>query len=507
MHQKRTWGVVGGALLFICAMAVLIGTGSAAAKNPPGKPLPPAQPRTPLTQQVIAGFPLTITVQDDTRMEIDYRDAGSYQFYGNNAEGAYLWVNIGGETKVFGPSGVPAGRATNTYTAVSNTFSGAGTPSNPWLVTTVNNVPGTPLRLTQKVSYVNGAEFTGLSFQLQQISGSTPITATLFHAADLYTNGSDSGIGYYDSSTHGIGDYYTATNGIVLYQEFVPNTNTPPSAYMEGYYGGVWDAIGTTDGPGTGFDNSVVTDSEHDSGAGLQWNLTIPAGGSVTVGDTDLFSPHASLCGSFSDVPYGSFNYDYIYYLACNGIVSGYSDTTFRPNSPTTRGQLAKIAANSAAFTETVSGQIFTDVPPTNNFYPFIQRLATRSLISGYTCGSTPSEPCDGQSRPYFRPSVPVSRAQIAKILANVKGLNGTPTGQTFADVPQTNTTYWAVVERLAALGTISGYTCGGTNPDTGAAETCDAQSRPYFRLNSNATRGQIAKIDKLTFFPALRQP
>ena len=507
MHQKHTWGVVGVALLFICGMAVWSGPGGVAAKDPAGKPLPPAKPRAPLTQQIIAGFPLTITVQDDTRMEIDYRDPTSYQFFGNNAEGAYLWVNIGGETKVFGPDSVPAGRATNTYTAVSNTFSGAGTPSNPWLVTTVNNVPGTPLRLTQRVTYVNGAEFTGLSFQLQQISGSTPMTATLFHAADLYTNASDSGFGYYDSATHGIGDYYTATNGIVLYQEFVPNTNTPPSAYMEGNYGPVWDAIGSTAGPGPGFDNSMITDTLHDSGAGLQWNLTIPAaGGSVTVGDTDLFSPHASLCGSFSDVPYGSFNYDYIYYLACNGIVSGYSDTTFRPGSPTTRGQLAKIAANSAGFTEPGSGQIFTDVPPTNNFYPFIQRLATRNLINGYTCGS-PGEPCDAQSRPYFRPSSPVSRAQIAKILANAKGLNGTPTGQTFADVPPTNSTYWAYVERLAGLGTISGYTCGGTNPDTGTAEPCDAQSRPYFRLNSNATRGQIAKIDKLTFFPALRQP
>ncbi len=499
MHHTRTWGVVGIALFFIGALAVFMGPGGAAAKNPPGKA------RTPLTQQQISGFPLTITVQDDTRMEIDYRDPASYQFFDHNAEGAYLWVNIGGVTTVFGPNSVPAGRSTNTYTAVSNTFSGAGTPSNPWLVTTVNDVPGTPLRLTQRVSYVNGAEFTGLSFQLQQISGSTPITATLFHAADLYTNFNDSGYGYYDSSTHGIGDYVTATNGLTLYQEFVPNPNTPPSAYMEAYYGSVWDAIGTTGGPGAGFDNSVVTDTLHDSGAGLQWNLTVPpVGGSVTVGDTDLFSPHASLCGSFSDVPYGSFNYDYIYYLACNGIVSGYNDTTFRPGAATTRGQLAKIASNSVPFSDTVSGQIFTDVPASNIFYPFVQRLASRGLISGYTCGGL-NEPCDGQSRPYYRPSVSVSRAQIAKILANAKGLNGTPAGQTFTDVPQSNT-FWPYVERLAGLGTISGYTCGGTNPDTGAAEPCDTQSRPYFRLNSNATRGQIAKIDKLTFFPALRQ-
>ncbi|MEO5951622.1 MAG: S-layer homology domain-containing protein, partial [Chloroflexia bacterium] len=69
------------------------------------------------------------------------------------------------------------------------------------------------------------------------------------------------------------------------------------------------------------------------------------ANGNVTVGDTDLFSPHSSLCGSFSDVPYGSYNYEFIYYLACHGIVSGYNDTTFRPSNLISRGQLSKMVS------------------------------------------------------------------------------------------------------------------------------------------------------------------
>ncbi|HUS17699.1 MAG TPA: S-layer homology domain-containing protein [Chloroflexia bacterium] len=498
MRHHKHWRVIAvtawvGA--FMAAALFLIASGPAAAQEgpkPTGKPV-----AHPLAEQVIAGYPLTITVQDDTRMEIDYRDPDEYQFFGRNAEGAYLWANVGGTTQVFGPSAVPAGRTTNEYAPVSNVLTGNGSPSNPWVVTTVNTVPGTNLRLTQRATYVNGAEFTSLLFTVDQIGGSAPVTVTLFHAADLYTNGSDQGFGYYDPSTGGVGDYFTQTNGIVLYQQFVPNSNSPASAYMESYFSTIWNAIGSTSGPGDGFDNTIISDTLHDAGAGLQWNLTIPPGGSVTVGDTDLFSIHASLCGNFSDVPYGSFYYDYIYYLACHNIVSGYSDTTFRPSADTSRGQLAKIAANSAGFNETPTGQMFADVPATNSFYPYIQRMATRGLISGYNCGSVPSEPCDPENRPYFRPGASVTRGQIAKIVANARGLSDPipSTQQTFADVPA-NSPFWLYVERLAALGTISGYSCGGPG------EPCDPANRPYFRLGSNATRGQISKIDKLTFFP-----
>jgi hypothetical protein len=41
----------------------------------------------------------------------------------------------------------------------------------------------------------------------------------------------------------------------------------------------------------------------------------------------------------------------------------------------------------------------------------------------------------------------------------------------------------------------LGGYPCGGTNPQTGAAEPCGPSDNPYFRLNNPITRGQIAKI------------
>jgi S-layer family protein len=54
-------------------------------------------------------------------------------------------------------------------------------------------------------------------------------------------------------------------------------------------------------------------------------------------------------------------------------------------------------------------------VPPGNPFRLPIERLASRGIISGYTCGGE-DEPCPGV---YFRPTTITTRGQMAKIAAN----------------------------------------------------------------------------------------
>jgi hypothetical protein len=46
---------------------------------------------------------------------------------------------------------------------------------------------------------------------------------------------------------------------------------------------------------------------------------------------------------SFSDVPAGSSFYTYIETAYANQILSGYTDGTFHPNLPATRGEMARI--------------------------------------------------------------------------------------------------------------------------------------------------------------------
>ena len=206
---------------------------------------------------------------------------------------------------------------------------------------------------------------------------------------------------------------------------------------------------------------------------------------------------HTTCRGSFSDVPLDSTFYTYVRCLVCRGIVSGYSDGTFRPNNLVTRGQLAKIVSNAAGFAESPDPQIFEDVAPDNTFYQWINRLTRRGYMSGYVCGA-PGEPCT-TGRPYFRPFANATRGQTSKIVSNTAGYSELPTEQTFEDVPPTNT-FYREIQRLASRNIMGGYPCGGPG------EPC-MTGRPYFRPTNDVTRGQSAKIVANTFFPGCQTP
>jgi hypothetical protein len=66
-----------------------------------------------------------------------------------------------------------------------------------------------------------------------------------------------------------------------------------------------------------------------------------------------------------------------------------------------------------------------------------------------------------------------------------------------FQDVPQSSdvSSFYPYVRCLACRGIVSGYPCGGTNPETGQAEPCGTSGNAYYRPSNRITRGQISKI------------
>jgi hypothetical protein len=202
---------------------------------------------------------------------------------------------------------------------------------------------------------------------------------------------------------------------------------------------------------------------------------------------------------SFPDVPQGSTFYDYVRCLACRGIIGGFADGTFKPNANVTRGQLSKIIANAAGFTEAPGSQVFEDVAPGSPFFDYVQRLNRRGVIDGYRCGGA-GEPCGSGNRPYFRPNNNATRGQISKIVAIAAGYQDPTSAQTFADVPP-GSTFHTWIENLTSRQVMSGYACGAPG------EPCGDGSKPYFRPGANATRGQLAKIVSNTFFPNCQTP
>jgi hypothetical protein len=239
-----------------------------------------------------------------------------------------------------------------------------------------------------------------------------------------------------------------------------------------------------------------VTNTPTWTPTGVQTPPSSPTSGpSLTPTLTPTAVPTCDL--PFTDVDQYNPFYVYIRCLYCRGIISGYADNTFRPYNTITRGQVAKLIANAAGFFETIPSdqQTFADVPVSNPFWPFVERLAGRGVISGYSCGG-PGEPCDGANRPYFRPTNLISRGQLAKIDSNAAGYNDIPDPvPAFTDVPLSQP-FWVYIARLAHRGIISGYECGGPG------EPCDGQNLPYFRPTANISRGQTSKIAANTFFP-----
>ena len=111
----------------------------------------------------------------------------------------------------------------------------------------------------------------------------------------------------------------------------------------------------------------------------------------------------------FSDVSTASPLYPYVEAAYRAGLVSGYPDGTFRPDSNVTRGQVAKIVVLAAMHSEgmqlvsaTVSS--FKDVPAGSPYYPYVETAYKNGLLTGYSDGT-------------FRPTANATRGQLARII------------------------------------------------------------------------------------------
>jgi hypothetical protein len=167
---------------------------------------------------------------------------------------------------------------------------------------------------------------------------------------------------------------------------------------------------------------------------------------------------------NFSDVHPTDYFYQAALHFYCRGVISGYSDYTFRPFNNTTRAQLCKIVVLAEGWHISAAGQPFSDVPPDHPFYNYIMTTYERGVIRGYA---------DGTFRPYNN----VTRGQLCKIVVLAEGWPvDTTGGPHFSDVPETDT-FYAYVETSYNRQIISGY----------ADHT--------FRPGNGATRGQVCKI------------
>src|SRR5688572_30223709 len=85
------------------------------------------------------------------------------------------------------------------------------------------------------------------------------------------------------------------------------------------------------------------------SGSSAESNLAVSAPVGATVAPTRILAPTSTPIPTpthcpieFTDVPPGNPFYSFVQCLACLGAIGGYPDGSFRPHIETTRGQLCK---------------------------------------------------------------------------------------------------------------------------------------------------------------------
>jgi hypothetical protein len=141
------------------------------------------------------------------------------------------------------------------------------------------------------------------------------------------------------------------------------------------------------------------------------WIGSASRSGSITMGGQAFTVLQGA---AFLDVPVGHPFYTEIGKLSARGVTLGCGAGNYCPDQVVSREQMAAfiIRARSEFNPPTPPTQRFNDVPPTNSFYNFIDRLAVRGITLG--CSANPPLYCPAQS---------VTRAQMAAFLVRAFNL------------------------------------------------------------------------------------
>ncbi|WP_405017229.1 DUF11 domain-containing protein [Kitasatospora sp. NBC_00070] len=173
-------------------------------------------------------------------------------------------------------------------TAISQTpTTGSGTSADPFTMTTVFSVGSGAVRLSQTETYVNGDNGFRVDITVTNRSTSTQ-SGNVYRGGDCLLAGVDRSFGAVLPAAPGLG------NGIACVQK-VDGTGqamllvplTPGSSYAEGALNKIRDPAST----GKPLTNTCDCTTELDSGMGISWPYSLPAGASATFSHYSGFRP------------------------------------------------------------------------------------------------------------------------------------------------------------------------------------------------------------------------
>ncbi len=207
---------------------------------------------------IYGDYPITsITIGNDLNCSVNYSGDSSGEFYQDTACGTFVAI----DGQVYGPEYVPGGAFNRVpFTPISqNKTSGAFDQK----IVTLVGLGTTGVSLLQEDSYTEGDRSYSTSIYVSVPPGSSH-DVVVYRAADCYVADSDSGVGY--SFDGGVGCRSDANPARTVSWS---NASDVPTQWYEADRAAVWDWIAT----GQPFPNTVLTESTHNTAAGLGWDL------------------------------------------------------------------------------------------------------------------------------------------------------------------------------------------------------------------------------------------
>jgi len=228
-------------------------------------------------------------------------------------------------------------------------------------------------------------------------------------------------------------------------------TSAPSCLWVASANASFIDITSGTNGTGTG--SITFSVPPNTTGAGLS--------GTVTVDNQTVSVVQRATTGSFADVNPPDYYFDFVNALYAAKITGGCSavPADYCPASPTTRGQMAVfivMAIEGGSNFSYATAPYFTDVPPGNPFFKFIQKMADLGITSG--CGNH-----------LYCPDSPVTRGQMAVFIIQARygKIPFThPAAAYFSDMPPSNP-FFPFVQKMAQAGITGGCAPGLFCPNT----------------------------------------
>ncbi|MGW9552389.1 S8 family serine peptidase [Citricoccus zhacaiensis] len=192
----------------------------------------------------------------------------------------------------------------------------------------------------------------------------------------------------------------------------------------------------------------------------IEWAPGTRTAVTVTVDE----GPAACEAENFTDNAPGTQYHDYVRWMQCEGITTGYENNTYQKHRDITRGESVAFLyryQDSPTVTEPAE---FPDVPESSTFFDAISWANAEEITTGYKDGT-------------FRQFDEVTRGEFASFVFRTVGPEpGTVEGEGFPDVPESSAHHEAIVW-MAEAGISTGYEDGN------------------YRLGHQITRGEVAAL------------